>query len=444
LPRKLITRSEPWRSAGSPTLAVAAIALALVTGSHPAFTARQDVVQHPFSNYRTPSFTFASLRTAAAASKAGGRAEHLLPLRVRSITPSPGSGSVRYMQAFQVRFSDPISANSPMPRFAPPLPGGWSGTGTDILVFHPRGNSVPFSTERLIVPGGRHGIKALDGAKLAATVKAKFTVAPGSRLRLEQLLAELGYLPLRFVPTGSAGTPSRQVAHLLVPQGSRGQATTARSSPLRVPKPGPTKVEGPTVADEIPLDPASGKFSWRFPHTPRSLAALWSKGRPNVITTGALMQFEAAHSLPTDGTASADVWKALLHAFAHRRLDKAPYAYVYVSMSTPETLSLWVDGKVVFRTLCNTGIPVSPTAIGTWPVYLRYVTTTMSGINPNGTPYDDPGIPWVSYFNGGDALHGFIRSQYGFPQSLGCVEMPFASAGAIYPWTPIGTLVTIL
>ena len=27
----------------------------------------------------------------------------------------------------------------------------------------------------------------------------------------------------------------------------------------------------------------------------------------------------------------------------------------------------------------------------------------MTGTNPNGTKYSDPDIPWVSYFNGGDA-----------------------------------------
>ena len=70
-------------------------------------------------------------------------------------------------------------------------------------------------------------------------------------------------------------------------------------------------------------------------------------------------------------------------------------------------------------------------------------STTMSGTNPDGSHYSDPGIPWVSYFNGGDALHGFTRAQYGFPQSLGCVEMPLRGAGQVYPYTPIGTLVDV-
>ncbi len=57
----------------------------------------------------------------------------------------------------------------------------------------------------------------------------------------------------------------------------------------------------------------------------------------------------------------------------------------------------------------------------------------MSGYNPDGSYYSDPGIPWVSYFNGGDALHGYIRGAYGYPQSLGCVEMPYNEAEAGLP-----------
>ena len=66
-----------------------------------------------------------------------------------------------------------------------------------------------------------------------------------------------------------------------------------------------------------------------------------------------------------------------------------------------------------------------------------------SRTNPDGTKYVDPGIPWVSYFNGGDALHGYVRGSYGFPQSDGCVEMPPANAEVVFPYTPLGTLVTV-
>ena len=68
----------------------------------------------------------------------------------------------------------------------------------------------------------------------------------------------------------------------------------------------------------------------------------------------------------------------------------------------------------------------------------------MKGTNPDGSTYNDPNVPYASYFNGGDALHGFIRASYGSPQSNGCVEMSYADAALVWPLTPIGTLVTVV
>jgi lipoprotein-anchoring transpeptidase ErfK/SrfK len=124
-------------------------------------------------------------------------------------------------------------------------------------------------------------------------------------------------------------------------------------------------------------------------------------------------------------------------------VDPSTYNYVYVSKSEPETATVYQNGVEVYSTLANTGVAGAPTADGTFPVYSRFKVTTMTGTNPDGTKYSDPGIPWVSYFNGGDALHGFVRGSYGYPQSDGCVEMPPAHAAVVFPYTPIGTLVTV-
>ena len=98
---------------------------------------------------------------------------------------------------------------------------------------------------------------------------------------------------------------------------------------------------------------------------------------------------------------------------------------------------------MVFQSPTNTGIPQAPTALGTFPVYARFLSTTMSGYNPDGSYYNDPGVPDVAYFNGGDAVHGFNRGTYGFPQSLGCVELPYSAAAVVFNDDPIGTLVSI-
>ncbi len=393
-------------------------------------------------------------------------------LEIVSISPAPGAQDVGYASSVTVRFSEPLARNSAMPAIAPAPPGAWSFDGTSALVFRPRGNYVPFTSEKLSLPGGIHGLIGENGGILRKSLTAHFTVAGASELRLQQLLAELGYLPVRFVP-GAHLTSDVIVPAVEGPQAPAKSTTTtqpkktttttttqpkpttttttsppvttqpAPPSTVNSPKPGPTKVEEPSVASDIPLSALSGSFSWRFPNIPPSLAALWAAGKSNVVTTGAVMEFEAAHGLATDGIAGPAVWRDLLQAVAHRDLNTAPYTYVYVTTSLPETVHLWSDGKVIFETPANTGIPQSPTQLGTWPVYARYVTTTMSGTEPGGQHYSDPGIPWVSYFHGGDALHGYLRAQYGFPQSLGCVEMPYAAAGTVYPWTPLGTLVTV-
>jgi peptidoglycan hydrolase-like protein with peptidoglycan-binding domain len=214
----------------------------------------------------------------------------------------------------------------------------------------------------------------------------------------EQLLAELNYLPVGFV----ANTP----------QSDRSQ-------------------------------PTSGTFTWKYPNLPATLQSQWQVGVAGVILRGALMNFQSVNDLPTTGIADAATWSDLITAVQSNKVDPTTYDYVSVSEGSPEGLTLYVGNHVKFTTPVNTGISAAPTATGTYPVYERFLSTTMSGFNPDGSHYSDPDIRWVSYFNGGDALHEFPRYSYGFPQSLGCVEMPWASAETVFPYTPIGTLVTV-
>jgi lipoprotein-anchoring transpeptidase ErfK/SrfK len=187
-----------------------------------------------------------------------------------------------------------------------------------------------------------------------------------------------------------------------------------------------------------------GTFTWRYKTLPGVLKSKWSVGTNNIVLQGAMMHFQSTHNLTTTGAMDTSTWQAIVTAALEKKFDPEAYTYVLVSQTVPQNLKLYVNGHVFFSTLVNTGISASPTENGTYPVYLRYVTTTMSGTEPDGKPYHDTGIPWVSYFHGGDALHGFLRSQYGYPQSLGCVEMTYAHAGIVWPHTPIGTLVSVV
>ena len=123
-------------------------------------------------------------------------------------------------------------------------------------------------------------------------------------------------------------------------------------------------------------------------------------------------------------------------------MNKNGYTYGLASEGNPETLTVWHDGHVVLKTLANTGISAAPTTLGTAPVYLRYYFQIMKGKNPDGSKYADP-VYYVSYFRAGEAVHFFDRGSYGWPQSLGCVELPLSDAKKAYPYLTYGSLVTV-
>jgi lipoprotein-anchoring transpeptidase ErfK/SrfK len=116
---------------------------------------------------------------------------------------------------------------------------------------------------------------------------------------------------------------------------------------------------------------------------------------------------------------------------------------IVVITNFPERLKVYKNGFVIFTALVNTGVPAAPTPYGTFYVYKKLVTRTMSGTNPDGSHYSDPGVPWVMYFYYGCAIHGFVRSHYGFAQSVGCVEMRPSKAQRLFPLIPVGTKVII-
>jgi peptidoglycan hydrolase-like protein with peptidoglycan-binding domain len=186
-----------------------------------------------------------------------------------------------------------------------------------------------------------------------------------------------------------------------------------------------------------------GTFTWRYADTPAQLQALWRPDLWTRMTQGAVMAFQADHDLAVDGIPGPQTWHTLIKAAMGGEKTES-YSYVLVHRGVPQTLELWNNGHMILTARVNTGVPAAPTPLGTHAVFEHIPVGTMSGQNPDGSRYHDPGIKWISYFNGGEAIHGFNRGTYGFPQSVGCVEAPIDTAGQIWPYTPIGTLVTIV
>ena len=317
------------------------------------------------------------------------------------VTTTPSNNAVVDSSAtVRVAMSEAISSTSPLPTISPEVAGSWQRLSPTTLEFVQTAPFSPGQNLTVTVPGGDQGITSTSGRKLSASATSTFSVAGMSLTRVQQLLAEENYLPVAFTPS--------------VPTGS---------------------IAG--TAEEL------GTFSWRFSEFPQSLKDLWAPGAMTTVTKGAIMRFQDVHQMTTDGAVSPQLEAALLADRAAGKVDPNPYTWVLVHRALPQTLQLYSNGALDYTARVNLGIPGEDTPSGTWPVYLRYRTQTMSGTNPDGSHYEDPGVPFVSYFVGGVALHGFPRASYGSPQSLGCVEMTDPDAEHVWPLTPIGTIVNV-
>ena len=229
----------------------------------------------------------------------------------------------------------------------PATSGSWTAVDSHTLSFQPSG--LGFGARRTVhVRLPRSSLRRRD--------RSRWHVPARSTLRLQEILARLGYLPLRW--HGQASPPT-------------------------------------TAADEVAaaVSPPAGHFSWRFPNTPALAAGALEGGQPNEVTRAAVMRFEDQHGLATDGIAGPQVWRVLLRDDLAGRRYTAGYSYVFVHETSPQSLNLWHNGKVILSSPGNTGIAQAPTAQGTWPVFEHISSGTMSGTNPDGSHYNDPGHP---------------------------------------------------
>ncbi len=322
-------------------------------------------------------------------SSPGAAAAAKLP-KVASVSPATLSGTASIV----VTFRHPLPSGVPLPSITPSVPGQWVPNGTT-ATFTPTIAYPPSTTFTVTIPQASGVPKTIAQAVSDA----------GSLRFAEQILARLHYLPV----TTKATQPSDATA----------EAAAVYTPPV-------------------------GKFVWRFADTPETIQKDWIPGKPNVVLRGAVIAFQHQSHLTQDGAIGPATWKALQQADLDGAMNPDKYSYISADLyPRPQVLKVWVDGKTALTTPVNGGVPAAPTPLGTYPIYLRYAATTMQGTNPDGTKYKDKGVPWVNYFSGGSAVHGFTRASYGYPQSVGCLELPPDTAKQVYGLVDYGTLVTV-
>jgi hypothetical protein len=171
----------------------------------------------------------------------------------------------------RLTFSAPVSnvLRGKQPTLVPSVPGRWAAAGDHVLVFRPSGRGAPFNSQITVGFPATLVVATGTGAAAHTGRSVRLSIASASFLRLQQLLAMEGYLPLDWTP-----------AHAKAKQTMRTELADAVVAP-------------------------AGRFRWRYPQTPAELQALWTIGEPNEITRGAVMMFQHDTSSPSTGSQAA-------------------------------------------------------------------------------------------------------------------------------------------
>jgi hypothetical protein len=314
----------------------------------------------------------------------------------------PSRNIVNGTAPLTVKLSGAPAASSPPPTLSPAVAGSWSVVG-DAEVFKPVSTLEPCSSYALTVWAQTDATGSSDlGTRQTIGLKVACPPLAG----LQQALAHLGYLGASFHPRYEVKLPS-------------GRETRAEAALHAYHPPRGALVPEPSDAPPVEI------------------------GHLDATTRGALTVYQDDHDLEATGEPDSETWASILAAETDYKRDPIGYTWVSVTESLPETLEVHEGKRVAFTTPANTGVPGAETEQGIFPIYSRLLSTTMTGEDVDGEKYDVSDVPWVNYFNGGDAVHGYPRASYGFPQSNGCVELPIEASKTVFGMLALGDIVWV-
>lgn len=117
---------------------------------------------------------------------------------------------------------------------------------------------------------------------------------------------------------------------------------------------------------------------------------------------------------------------------------------IEVNLSEQRTY-LYENETLVNSWSISSGLPGSPTDQGRFRVYAQLYTQDMGREDITEPPYYfQPDVPWVTYYNADEALHGaYWHNDFGQQKSHGCVNMPVNAAKFVFDWATIGTEVWV-
>ena len=192
------------------------------------------------------------------------------------------------------------------------------------------------------------------------------------------------------------------------------------------------------ASDPVAVDQLSAaQLPESSPALSPELAAL---GPTDPTTTAA----ELAAPVPTDPTATASAagWPRTTAetTLAPRSSNPASSGH-WVDVNISKQKVTAYNGSTPIKTVwTSTGTRRHPTVVGTFRVWIKLRSTTMSGGSYRaGDHYRLAGVPYVMFFYRGYALHGtYWHRNFGRTMSPGCVNLTIADSAWFYNFGFVG------
>lgn len=185
-------------------------------------------------------------------------------------------------------------------------------------------------------------------------------------------------------------------------------------------------VEGPRTKYTVERGEELGVISKKFNVSIDDIVKLNNLSNPDQIYPGQVL------TIPAPG-----VWVP-----TQKDAPPAPLAKgksIVVALDN-QRIYAYEDSKLVHSSLMSSGLPETETVKGDFKIYVKYVSTRMTGPD-----YDLPNVPWTMYFYQGYGIHGaYWHNTFGRVRSHGCVNLDTDEAKWFFDFAPIGTLVRVV